>query len=119
MYSYVPTIIVKLFKSFGENRAVYINPLKPACYATYQQFNIQQLYILPKLSFCVLYLSENSDFCHFHHKLIGFNNRVEKCLQRGTNWVSKLSSLRFVFKRLKVKGGPLPLQLVNPYYPTL
>ena len=38
--------------------------------------------------------------CHLHHKLIGFYNRDEKCLLRGTNWVFKYSSLRFVFKRL-------------------
>jgi hypothetical protein len=25
--------------------------------------------------------------CHLHHKLIGFYNRDEKCLQRGTDWV--------------------------------
>jgi hypothetical protein len=30
--------------------------------------------------------------------VIGFYNRDEKCLQRGTNWVFKQSSLRFVFK---------------------
>jgi hypothetical protein len=24
-----------------------------------------------------------------HHKLIGFYNRDEKCLQRGTDWVFK------------------------------
>ena len=26
---------------------------------------------------------------HFQHKLIGFYNRDEKCLLRGTNWVFK------------------------------
>jgi hypothetical protein len=30
---------------------------------------------------CVL-----SDLCHLQHKLIGFYNRDEKCLQRGTDW---------------------------------
>ena len=56
----------------------------------HQQFNIQQLYVLPTLYLCVLYLSEeNSDFCYLHHKLIGFYNRDEKCLLRGTNWVFK------------------------------
>jgi hypothetical protein len=49
--------------------------------------------------FCI-YLRANSNFCNIHLKLIGFSNRVEKCLQRGTNWVCTLSSLRFVFKRL-------------------
>jgi hypothetical protein len=38
--------------------------------------------------FCI-YLRTDSDLCHFHRKLIGFYNRVEKCLQRGTNWASK------------------------------
>jgi len=34
--------------------------------------------------------------CHLQHKLIGFYNRDEKCLQRGTDWVFKYSGLRFV-----------------------
>ena len=54
----------------------------------HQQFNIQQLYALPTLYLCVLYLSEtNSDLCRLHHKLIGFYNRDETCLLRGTDWV--------------------------------
>ena len=36
--------------------------------------------------FCI-YLRTNSDLCHLHHKLIGFYNRDEKCLQRGTDWL--------------------------------
>jgi len=40
--------------------------------------------------------------CHLQHKLIGFYNRDEKCLQRGTDWVFKYSSLCFVFKGLIV-----------------
>ena len=32
--------------------------LKPTGYVMHQQFNIQQLYALPKLYLCVLYLSE-------------------------------------------------------------
>jgi len=35
------------------------NPLKPTGHYTHQQFNIQQLYVLPTLYLCVLYLSEN------------------------------------------------------------
>jgi len=50
--------------------------------------------------FCI-YLRTNSDLCHLQHKLIGFYNRDEKCLQRGTDWVFKWSGLRFVFKGLK------------------
>ena len=36
-----------------------INPLKPTGYVMHHQFNIQQLYALPTLYLCVLYLSEN------------------------------------------------------------
>ena len=36
-----------------------INRLKPTGYVMHQQFNIQQLYVLPTLYLCVLYLSEN------------------------------------------------------------
>ena len=27
--------------------------------------------------------------CHLQHRLVGFYNRDEKCLQRGTDWVFK------------------------------
>ena len=36
-----------------------INFLNPTGYVMHQQFNIQQLYALPTLYLCVLYLSEN------------------------------------------------------------
>ena len=42
---------------FSENQC--INLLKPTGYVMHQQFNIQQLYVLPTLYLCVLYLSEN------------------------------------------------------------
>ena len=35
------------------------NLLKPTGYVMHHQFNIQQLYVLPALYLCVLYLSEN------------------------------------------------------------
>jgi hypothetical protein len=53
---------------------------------------------------------------------MGFYNRDEKCLQRGTDWVFKYSSLRFIFKGLKqhVNGMPhnrLP-RVMKHYSPT-
>jgi hypothetical protein len=66
-----------------------INLLKPIGYGMHQQFNIQQLYALPTLYLCVLYLSDNNDLCQLHQKLIGFYNRNEKFLQCGTDWVFK------------------------------
>ena len=36
-----------------------VNHLKPTGHVTHHQFNIQQLYALPTLYLCVLYLSEN------------------------------------------------------------
>ena len=38
--------------------------------------------------FCI-YPRTNRDLCHLQHKLIGFYNRDEKCLLRGTHWVFK------------------------------
>ena len=35
-----------------------LNLLNPTGYVMHQQFNIQQLYVLPTLYLCVLYLSE-------------------------------------------------------------
>ena len=56
----------------------------------HQQFNIQQLYVLPTLYLCVLYLSENKQpLVPLQHKLIGFYNRDENCLLCSTNWVFK------------------------------
>jgi len=51
--------------------------------------------------------------CHLQHKLIGFYNRDEKCLQRGTDWVFKYSSLPFIFKGL-IPGFVPVLQFTEP-----
>ena len=40
-------------------QSVVVNLLKPTGHVMHQQFNIQQLYVLPTLCLCVLYLSEN------------------------------------------------------------
>ena len=67
----------------------------------HQQFNIQKLYALPTLYLCVLYLSENKQrLVPPMHKLIGFYNRDERCLQRGTDWGYIQSGLSFVCKGL-------------------
>jgi len=42
--------------------SVYINLLNPTGYMMNHQFNIQQLYALPTLYLCVLYLSENKQW---------------------------------------------------------
>ena len=41
------------------NTYTSVNLLKPAGHVMHQQFNIEQLYVLPTLYLCVLYLSEN------------------------------------------------------------
>ena len=49
-------------KHFGLHHKILIdqiNILKPTGHVMHQQFNIQQLYVLPTLYMCVLYLSEN------------------------------------------------------------
>ena len=62
------------------NMLEHFNLLNPTGYVMHHQLNIQL--------FCI-YLRTNSDLCHLQHKLIGFYNRDEKCLQRGTDWVFK------------------------------
>ena len=65
--------------------------LKPTGYLMHQQvltFNNCTLCPHCIYVFCI-YLRTNSDLCHLQHKLIGFYNRDEKCLQRGTDWVFK------------------------------
>ena len=47
------------FIYFIRNGTLYINLLNPTCQVIHQQFNVQQLYALPTLYLCVLYLSEN------------------------------------------------------------
>jgi len=46
-------ILISQFSDF-----IQINLLKPTGIMKHQQFNIQQLYALPTLYLCVLYLSE-------------------------------------------------------------
>ena len=41
------------------NCQYYVNLLNPTGHVMHQQFKIQQLYVLPTLYLCVLYLSEN------------------------------------------------------------
>jgi hypothetical protein len=54
-------------------KIISLKLLKLIGYVMHFRFNIQQLYALPTLDLCV-------------HKLIGFYNLDEKCLQRGTDW---------------------------------
>ena len=49
-------ICTQVFKSF--NFFAFFNHLNPTGKVMHQQFNIQQLYALPTLYLCVLYLSE-------------------------------------------------------------
>ena len=57
-------------------------------------FNTQQFHIV-HLSVC--FVSQNSDVCPIQHKLTGFYNRDEKCLQRGTDWVFKYDRFMMYF----------------------
>jgi len=63
-----------------------------------------------------IYLRTNSDLYHLHYKLIGFYNRDEKCLQRGTDWTFKIkpSALRLSkVLLLSFHHHPYPLTLRN------
>ena len=45
--------------SYATHFTKLFNLSKPTGYVMHQQFNIQQLYVLPTVYLCVLYLSEN------------------------------------------------------------
>ena len=64
------------------------NLLKPTGHVMHQQFNNCTFCPHCIYVFCI-YLRTNSYLSHLQHKLIGFYNRDEKCLLRGTNWVFK------------------------------
>jgi hypothetical protein len=92
------------FPTVGYLKSLTVNLLKPTGYRMHQQAEHFNNYTLCQhciYVFCIC-LRTNSGLCHLHKKLIGFYNRNEKCLQRGTDWVFKWSSLRFGFKRLNV-----------------
>ena len=65
-----------------------VNLLKPTGYWRTTSLTLNNCTFCPHCIyvFCI-YLRTNSDLCHLQHKLIGFYNRDEKCLLRGTNWV--------------------------------
>ena len=58
------------------------NLLKPAGYVMHQQFNIQQLYVLPTLYLCVLYLSENKE---------------ATCATYSINWLVFITEMKSVY----------------------
>ena len=53
------SVSVSLSRSLSLSLFAFFKPLKPVGYVMHHQFNIQQLYALPTLYLCVLYLSEN------------------------------------------------------------
>jgi hypothetical protein len=50
---------MKIILRFVGSNCCFVNLLNPTGHVMHQQFNIQQLYVLPTLYLCVLYLSQN------------------------------------------------------------
>jgi len=79
------------FHTVSIQNGVVSNLLKPTGHVMHHQFKhsttVRSAHTV-FMCFCI-YLRTNSDLCHLQHKLIGFYNRDEKCLQRGTDWVFK------------------------------
>jgi hypothetical protein len=65
--------------------------LKPTGYGMHQHVEYFNNCTLCPHRICVfcIWLRTNSDLCHEQHKLVGFYNRDEMCLQRGTDWAFK------------------------------
>ena len=55
----ITVALIRLRDAFFEIDRKFINILNPTGHVMHHQFNIQQLYALPTLYLCVLYLSEN------------------------------------------------------------
>ena len=64
-----------------------------------------------------IYLRTNSDLCHLQHKKIGFYNREEKCLQRGTDWVFKYTYVFCIYLRKNNELYHLQHKLIGFYNP--
>jgi len=62
LIKYIKSVLWRVAKCLSyieEARCLKVNLLKPTCYLMHHHFNIQQLYAVPTLYLCVLYLSEN------------------------------------------------------------
>ena len=67
--------------------ALYINLLKPTGYVMHQQFNIQQLYALPTLYLCFVFIWEQTaTYATYTINWLVFITEMKRVL-RGTNWV--------------------------------
>jgi hypothetical protein len=68
------------------HRSVIVNLLKPTCYVMHHQFNIQQLYALPTLYLCVLYLA---------------GNKQKTCATYGINWLVFITEMKSVYSAVR------------------
>jgi len=59
IYTCYPVLKQVLMEGYIHFKTSITNLLKPTGHVMHHQFNIQQLYALPTLYLCVLYLSEN------------------------------------------------------------
>ena len=60
IYKFIVIVLLLVnLRNSKKMRGTCINLLKPTGHVMHQQFDIQQLYVLPTLYLCVLYLSEN------------------------------------------------------------
>ena len=75
---------------FSLSKSEKLNLLKPTGHVMHQQVLYSTLVLSAHTVFmCFFYLRINSDLRHLYHKVIGFYNRDEKCLQRGKNCIFK------------------------------
>jgi len=73
-----------------KNLQVHFNLLKPTGYMMHQQFNIQQLYAVPTLYLCFVFIWQQTATCATYSiNWLVFITEIKKCLQRGTDWVFK------------------------------
>ena len=67
-------------------RGTCIDLLKPTGHVLHQQFNIQQLYVLPTLYLCVQYLSEE---------------QTATCATYSINWLVFITEMKSVYSAVR------------------
>ena len=85
--------LIKVDKTKSNFHSYYINLLNPTGYVMHHQFNIQQLYVLPTLYLCVLYLS-----------FVSIWEQTATCATYSINWLVSITQMRSVYSAVRTES---------------
>ena len=81
--------VLNLYQNARRDFVKSFNLLKLTGSVMDHQLTFNSCTLCPQFKRFCIYLRTNSDLCHLEHKLIGFYNRDEMCLQGGMDWIFK------------------------------